>query len=61
MFAEGSSSVTELSQWFYISSSKRDSLRIVQYTHGEVAVFLGAKIEEHEISNILPSSEARGI
>jgi len=61
MFVSGSRSYTELVQWFYINENGNKSLRIIQFKHGEVTLFLGKKSKEIEYSNILPSENSRGI
>lgn len=59
MFVSGSQNFSEMAQWFYVSAATEKSLRIVQFTHGEVAVFMGKQAKEMEFTNILPSEDSR--
>ncbi len=58
-FTSDSDNFAELGQWFYVSSDSQSSLRIVQFSEGEVSVYTGKLAQAYEFTNILPSESSR--
>ncbi|MFT6962078.1 MAG: hypothetical protein ACJAWV_001802 [Flammeovirgaceae bacterium] len=60
-FASDSDNFTDLGQWFYVSSDSQSSLRIAQFSEGEVSVYTGRLAQAYEFTNILPSENSRDL
>lgn len=58
-FTSDSSTFANLGQWFYVSSDSQSSLRIAQFSEGEVNVYKGKLSQAYEFTNILPSESSR--